>query len=288
MKKKIFLVCLLLFVLIVSSLIPTYSKATQNQLRIAIMQDEPGAAGKYQALVHYMSAKGIEVHLISAANFLQAARMFEAGSVDAMFSGSGVAGIMIMKDLAVPLVRPVDKDGNSTYWAVILAPKGAAKYSGDVNYFRDKKVVFSGLASAGEFYFLSLPGADKLKNSVRTAASHGAAIIILEQGEADIAIVKNRVWDKSMDKYPNLEKVGEDKGENPDSTLIVSKKLSPDTTEMISTALLSIKADTTPHGEAVKRYLGTKGYIKTTVKDFDHTISLLKKAGVTESFKFSQ
>ena len=118
------------------------------------------------------------------------------------------------------------------------------------------------------------------------AASHGAAIDALSRGQADIAIVKNRVWDKEQSKYPMLEKVGGDTGENPDSTLIVSKKLAAGVSQQIAGILLGVKDDQSPEAAAVRDSLKIQGFIKTTEADFKHTLTALKKAGVTKTFGF--
>jgi ABC-type phosphate/phosphonate transport system substrate-binding protein len=169
---------------------------------------------------------------------------------------------------------------------VVIARKGAPKFTGSADYFSGKKVVFTSLASSGDFYFHSLPGIDQAKATEIKAMSHDAALNALEKGEADVAIVKNRVWDGLKDKYPDLSLVGEDKGQNPDGTLIVSKKIPPTLEARISDALLALKEDSSAEAAAVKKSLGIQGYIKTTLKDFDHTLSLLKKAGVDKSLNF--
>ena len=46
--------------------------------------------------------------------------------------------------------------------------------------------------SSGEFYARSILGS---KRKLLKASSHGMAIDALSRGKADIAIVKNRVWD---------------------------------------------------------------------------------------------
>ena len=262
--------------------------AIAEQFRIAIMQDQSGSAQNFKPLLAYLATKGIDASFVSAKDYPSAADMFSNGAVDAMFSGSGVAGSMFIKELAVPLVRPLGRDGNSTYWAVVIAPKGSPKFSGSINYFNGKKVLLTALASSGEFYFRSLAGAARSNATLLKAASHGAAIDALNRkGQADIAIVKNRVWDKMKDKYPDLMLVGEDKGENPDNTLIVSKKVSSALTEKVSAALLAVKEDASPEAQAVKSSMEIQGFLKTTSKDFEHTLSLLKKAGVTKSFNFA-
>ncbi len=277
---------LFLFCAVSGLLLPGIAGA--EQFRIAIMQDQGGVAQKYKPLLDYLTKKGIEASFVSAKDYPSAAGMFSKGDVDAMFSGSGVAGSMIIKDLAWPLVRPVSKDGYSTYWAVVIAPKGSSKFSGSVDYFKGKKVLLTALASSGEFYFRSLAGAAQSNAMLLKAASHGAAIDALDhKGQADVAIVKNRVWDKMKDKYPNLMFVGEDKGENPDNTLIVSKKVPPQLAEKVKGALLAVNEDLSPEAAAVKSSMEIRGFLNTTHKDFEHTLALLKKAGVTKSFNFA-
>ncbi len=273
--------CLFAFGVLMAIFRPGVSFA--GQFRIAIMQDQAGAAEKFKPLLSYLSKKGIDATLVSTQDYRSAAGMFIVGSADAMFSGSGVAGFMILKDLAVPSVRPVDKYGHSTYWAVVIARKGSPRFTGSAEYFSGKKVALTSLASSGDFYFHSLPGIEQVKATEIKAVSHGAALDALEKGEADVAIVKNRVWDGLKDKYPNLALVGEDKGQNPDNTLIVSKKIPPTLATRISAALLALKEDSSAEAATVKHSLGIQGYIKTTLKDFDHTLSLLKKAGVDKS-----
>jgi ABC-type phosphate/phosphonate transport system substrate-binding protein len=276
---------MILFGLLVGLVFPLLSSA--EELRIAIMQDQSGAAQKYRPLLDYLGKRGIDASLVAAKDYPTAAALFAGGGVDAMFSGSGIAGTMMIKELAVPEVRPVDKDGHSTYWAVIIAPKGSPKFTGSADSFNGKRLIFTSLASSGEFYYHSLPGAAKVKATLIKAASHGAALEALEKGQADVAIVKNRIWDEKKAKFPNLIVAGEDKGENPDGTLIVSRKANRAIAAKVTALLLALKDDTSPQARAVMDSLDIQGFIKTTPKDFEHTLSLLKNAGVTKAFNFA-
>jgi ABC-type phosphate/phosphonate transport system substrate-binding protein len=271
--------CILLFSLLIGS-------AYAETFKIGIMQDKAGAAKKFKPLLMYMKEKGVNAFFVTAVDYSNAAKMFAAGKVDAMFSGSGVAGSMIIKDLAKPIVRPLSKDDTSTYWAVVVAKKGAPKFSSTAGYFAGKKVVFCGLASSGEFFFRSLPGSSEVASTFNKASSHAAAIDVVSRGNADVAIVKNRVWDKEKSKYPNLVQVGEDKGENPNGTLIVAKQTSPEMVKNVTDILLGLKDDMSPKAIAAKDALGIQGYIETTNNDFKHTLALLKRAGVTKGFDF--
>lgn len=146
--------------------------------------------------------------------------------------------------------------------------------------------MYCSLASSGEFYFHAI-GGHKTAGAMMKAASHGAAIDALSKGAADVAIVKNRVWDKMKSAYPNLELVGMDNEKNPDGTLIISKKVEQKIAEKVKSALLELKNDNSPEAKAVLDGLNVQGYIETTKGDFSHTISLLKQAGVDKSFNFS-
>ncbi len=262
------------------------SGQVQADFKIGIMQDKKGAAAKFRPLIKYFNKKNIEVSFVAARNYPNAAKMFSNGEIDGMFSGSGIAGCMIIKGIASPVVRPVNKEGWSTYWAVVLAPKSSSRFKQDAKYFENKRVIFCGLASSGEFFYQSILNQAKLEITIMKASSHGAAIDTLSRKAADIAIVKNRVWENLKDMYPMIQRVGEDPGENPNGTFIVSKKTDLKLVEKISSVLLSLEMDTSAEAKSVKEKLQITGYIKTTIDDFKTTIRLLEKAGVNQSFDF--
>jgi ABC-type phosphate/phosphonate transport system substrate-binding protein len=81
-------------------------------------------------------------------------------------------------------------------------------------------------------------------------------------------------------------KVGEDRGENPDSTLFVSKSMPPALVAKVTSVLLAIKDDTSPASETVKKNLRIRGYVRTSTRDFDHTLGLLASMGATRKFDF--
>ena len=199
-----------------------------------------------------------------------------------MFSGSGVAGTFILKGLAKPLVRPVDNQGRSTYWAVVVGRKGEKPFTGDAGYFLNKRVTFSAMASSGEFFYRALPGINNVGAQASIAGNHQAAIEKLSKGEADFAIIKNTVWDSLKSKYPHLAQVGQDGGQNPNETLIISNKTSPETIKEVLTALLSVGKN--PAAAAVRETMAIKDFQLTTTNDFVHTLSLLNRAGVTADY----
>ncbi len=197
-----------------------------------------------------------------------------------MFSGSGVAGILLMKKTAYPIVRPVGKSGTSTYWAVVVAPKGAPKFDGGAAYFKGKRIALCALASSGEFYLRSIPGAAQAAAQVKIVESHGAALDAAKNGQADIAIVKNLVWNDVRARYGELEQVGNDYGQNPNDALMISSKSDKQFVKKLIDALIGLKAESSPEAVAAREGLGIMGYIMTNPGDFSHTMELLSRAGV--------
>lgn len=206
-----------------------------------------------------------------------------------MFSGSFVAGIFIKKEVARPIARPVLANGATTYKAFIIAKEGTKQFAG-IGDFRGKKVAYTLLASSGEAFVRGLLPAGEKPENVFTpvpAASHLIAINAVQSGAADYAVVKNMVWDPA--KFPGLALVGEDKGENPNNTLIMSNAAADKHGEEIRRLLLKIESDNGAQAMEVKKLFGIKAFIATTSADFAHTFEIFEKAGInarTFDFKF--
>jgi ABC-type phosphate/phosphonate transport system substrate-binding protein len=278
--KKSFVITLLASL----SILIAFQPARSAEFKIGIMQDRAGVAQQYKPLMDLFKTHGIDVSLHGYRNYNDAAMKFENGDVDAMFAGSGVAGAMMIKKVAYPLLRPVNQEGWSTYWAVVLAPAGSPPFTGDPAYFAGKKIMCSSLATSGEFFARSFLGRER---NLMKAGSHGIAIEALAKGVADVAIVKNRVWDAVKNNYPNIAVVGQDVGENPDNTLIVSYKTDKEAVARVREVLLNLENDNSREAIEVRKSLDVTRYIATTDEDFSHTLPLLDKAGVTGDFDFS-
>jgi ABC-type phosphate/phosphonate transport system substrate-binding protein len=277
-----FLTYLTLYILIPASN-SLYASSPDKFVTIGIMQDKKGSASSFAPLIKYFKTKGLDIKLLGFHSYRDAANKFKNGKIDAMFAGSGVAAIMILKDLASPLVRPLHNGGWSTYRAVVIIPKSNNDFKLTPEYFADKKIICCALASSGEFFCNALLGKSK---KLLIAGNHGNAISALSKGAADIAIVKNRVWDQVKKSYPNLKKITQDTGENPDWTLIVSKNLPAKIKEKLKNILLNLDSDSSPEAYSVRNSLKIKGYIPTNIEDFKHTLQLLKKAGINKDFNF--
>lgn len=261
-------------------------------LHLVVMSpvDAAREAPKYEALSAYLTASNPllgDIKLRIAKNFPEAARLFEQGDVEGMFSASFVASVLIAKGVARPVARPLRVDGVSTYSTSIVAREGTGAFGG-VADFKDKRVAYCLLASAGEVFLRSLLGPGQELESVCVPVpvdSHQAALEAVLNGAADYAVVKNTVF--SPERFPGLAVVGADAGEHPDNTFMMPKDAHDRVGALIGRVLRGLEADTSEKAEAVRQAFGCKAFIATGGMDFAHTFSLLKKTGVDpKSFDF--
>jgi ABC-type phosphate/phosphonate transport system substrate-binding protein len=260
------------------------ASAADGPFRIALVQSKKDQAKQFAALPAFLADKGTPVELVGTQNFADAIGKFTKGDVDAMFCASGPAGVLLIMDVATPTVRPVAEDGSSGGHVVILAKKGAAPFTGKPEYFTGKKVIYPSLATSGEFWFKALMAGSKIEVTAVQASSHSAAIDALAKDAADFAVAKNWVWESEKSKYADLVQVGEDKGENPENALLVSKKANPAVADKVAQALLALETDSSANAAAVKSGMKITKFIKTTTADFAYTVDVLKKAGITKDF----
>jgi len=272
--------------------VSTAALAAETLHFVIMSSEDPKKEGpKYTALAEYLKA-GLpqigEIQLRVAKDYPEAAKLFQGGEVEGMFSGSFVAGIFIKKGLAEPLVRPVLANGATTYKAFVIAREGTKPFTGIAD-FAGKRVAYTLLASSGEAFVRGLLPAGEKPENVYTpvaAASHQVAINAVQSGAADFAVVKNMVWDPA--KYPGLALVGEDKGENPNNTLILSPAAAGKYGDDIKRQLLKLGDDAGAQATEVRKLFGIKAFIPTTTADFAHTFEIFEKAHINpKTFAFS-
>jgi ABC-type phosphate/phosphonate transport system substrate-binding protein len=256
----------------------------EKSFKIALVQSKKGQAEQFAPMVPYLKEKGLTVELVGTKNFSDAISAFTRGDVDGMFCASGPAGILLIMDAGTPLVRPVAEDGSSGGHVVILGKKDSPSFDGKPQFFTGKKVIYPALATSGEFWFKALTAGSSVEVTTLKAASHSAAIDALAKGAADYAVVKNWVWESEKAKYADLAQVGEDKGENPENALLVTKKVDAAVSAKLSEALLALKADTGDAAMKVKSSMKILSFTKTTADDFAHTVDVLQRAGVNKQF----
>lgn len=67
-----------------------------EEFRIAVLQTGKDNAQAYQALAEHLVKRGVAVRMVEVPTYESVTKMFSAGQVDAMFSGSGIPGSMFV------------------------------------------------------------------------------------------------------------------------------------------------------------------------------------------------
>jgi ABC-type phosphate/phosphonate transport system substrate-binding protein len=87
--------CLVVFVI---GIMPGILKA--EEFKIAILQDDRFSAQKYEPLVAHLAKTGTKITLVEAITYDAVSKMVASGKVDAMFTGPGIPGsMMVIHDL---------------------------------------------------------------------------------------------------------------------------------------------------------------------------------------------
>ena len=264
----------------------------KNSFKMAVMvsKDPVKEAAKYNILNEYLkeSMEDIDnIELVIADSYQHAVELFKVGDIDGMFAGSFVASIFIKKGIAVPLVRPFNEDGVSTYRAIVIGSVGSKAFIW-ASALYDKKVAYCAYASSGEIFARALLKGEEPSDRYTPviSKSHGSAIKALMDGEVDYAIVKDLVYGDGSG-YPNTIIVRKDISGNPNNTLILSNNAFTKYGAAIESSLLSLELGSTDIAQEVKSVFKIIGFIKTNEDDFLHTYQNLKKAKIdADKFNF--
>ena len=171
-----------------------------------------------------------------------------------------------------------------SHYHSLLITKRNTPYQG-INSLKGKRITYVTEASSGEMYARKLFGG-KAPASVENTAyipskSHELAISFLQVGRADFAFVKDLVWEENKWRYPDLQVVDEDDGENPNNVFLVSPAVYADYGKELKEILLNIHADPDPQAQQLLSYLNLKKFIATSYPEsFSHTAQLVEDAGI--------
>ena len=200
--------------------------------------------------------------------------LFRSGSIDAGFFGSLVYGITRARIGIVPLVRPVQLNGKSTYTGLLFACKDAGikrpeDMKGKTIALVDPATAAGYLAQREYFAEHGIIMENDLK--IYWAGSHEAAIRAVLSHQADIGGAKNTIVARFRKENRTFDTVIDILNENPkkglpDNTFAVRKEMEPATREKLKKTLLTMNSD--PEGKAVLARFGAIRFIPTSDEDY--------------------
>jgi len=246
---------------------------------------------RFKLLGEYLGRKiGVAVQFTVLSRYGNILERFEAERMDGAFFGSFTGALAIERLGVVPLARPVNLDGSSTYHGHLFVRKDSAIRT--VADMRGKRMAFVDRATTAGYVF---PLAWLRENGIRSSngsfsgffseayftGSHDAAIDAVLDRKADVGAAKHSVYDRV--RKDNARVDGEllivaESPSVPSNGLCVRKDLEPDLKEAFRRALLELERD--PEGARVLAQIGALRFIETTAADYQPVLDLARKAGI--------
>jgi len=238
-------------------------------------------------LSDYLDTKtGMDVVIKPLSNYGQLYEELRDGKIDGGFFGSLVYAITHARIGVIPLVRPVQPDGISTYTGLVFVRKNAGiKKSADM---KGKTIALAdpattaGYLAQKEYFATNGINMDRDMKILWTG-SHEAAIQAVLSNQAEIGGAKNtvvaayrkghKVFDTAVDIVNETPKKGV-----PDNILAVRTGLDPATRKLLGKVLLTM--NNSPEGKKALEKFGASKFIPTADADFKPLYELARRLKV--------
>ncbi len=238
---------------------------------------------RFIPLSDYLDKKtGMDVEIKPLASYGQLYEELRDGKIDGGFFGSLVYCITHARIGIIPIARPVQPGGKSTYTGLLFVRKDAnIKKPSDM---KGKTIALADPATTGGYLaqkeYLANNGINLDKDmKILWTGSHESAIQAVLSNQAEIGGAKstvaskyrkgNRVFDTVLDIVNETPKKGV-----PDNALAVRKGLDPAKRDLLMKALLEMNSD--PEGKKVLEKFGAIKFIQTTDADFKPIYKLVR------------
>jgi phosphonate transport system substrate-binding protein len=242
---------------------------------------------RFKLLGDYLGRKiGVQVRFTILSRYGNILESFEAERMDGAFFGSFTGALAIERLGVVPIARPVNLDGSSTYHGHVFVRKDSGIRS--VAQLRGKRMAFVDRATTAGYVF---PLAWLRDNGVRApeaffseayfTGSHDASIAAVLDRKADVGCAKHSVFDRVRKDDVRVDTelvILAESPPVPSNGLCVRRDMEPDLKEAFRRALLELHAD--PEGAQVLAQVGAVRFIETTAADYEPVLELARKAGI--------
>lgn len=242
---------------------------------------------RYLVLRKYLLEQlGITVNFTSLSRYGNIIERFTAENMDGAFFGSFTYALAHRQLGVVPLVRPVNLDGTSTYHGYIFVRKDSGIRN--TRDMKGKRFAFVEHATTAGYLFplayfkaSNIPDPQRYLGQSFFAGSHDAAILAVLNGEADIGAAKNTIFDQLAGENPRIEQeliILSTSGVVPQNCLAVRKNLDPSLKQELKRVLLEMEKN--PDGAEVLRKFGARGFVETTDRDYAYLYNLTAQVGI--------
>ena len=290
LAKSFLLIILLVFFADSTLLGPSSSAGTKEEsITIGLLPEMNVFKQKerFEPLAAYLSERmGIAVKLTILSRYGNIIDRIKEEEVDGAFLGSFTGALAISQLGVVPLARPVNKDGTSTYFGYIFARKNSnIKETADM---KGKNLVLVERATTAGYVFplawFKLQGVKDINTYFSDhffAGSHDAAIDAVLNNKADIGAAKNTIYERMRELHPQVDKelvILASSPRVPSNSLCVRNNLPEKHKEELKNLLLNLHQD--EKGVNVLLKFGAKYFVATSKEDYQPVINLAAEADI--------
>lgn len=242
---------------------------------------------RFQPLGEYLSKKvGIKVNFTILSAYGNILDNIEKSGMDGAFLGSFSASMAHERFDLEPLVRPVNLNGESTYYGHIFVRKDSGIHN--IKDMKGKIFAFVDKATTAGYLFpvahLRENGVSNMNTFFREyyfAGSHDAAVHAVLNKTADIGAAKNTIYDWVRKIEPRVDEelvIIAHSMRVPSNGLCVKRTVDEFIKKRMKEVLLSMNKDS--EGKTVLKKFGAQKFIVTTKSDYEGVAALAKKAGI--------
>ena len=242
---------------------------------------------RFGLLGEYLTRKiGVPVKFTILSRYGNILESFETERMDGAFFGSFTGALAIERLGVVPLARPVNLDGTSTYRGHLFVRKDSGIH--DAAALRGKRMAFVDRATTAGYVFPlawlrehGVAGPDRFFREHWFTGSHDAAIAAVLDRKADAGVAKHSVWDRIREEDPRVERdlvILASSPPVPSNGLCVRRDLEEDLREALRRALLDLAKD--PEGLKVLQQFGALRFIDASPADYAPVLELARRAGI--------
>jgi phosphonate transport system substrate-binding protein len=280
-----------IILILILSIIPfmALAQAPQEKIVIGLIPEMNvfKQMGRFKPLSKYLSERtGLEVKFTILSRYGNIIDSFESKGLDGAFFGSFTGAMAIQRLGVVPLARPVNLDGQSTYHGYIYTRKDSGIKN--VADMKGKKFAFVERATTAGYIFPlaylkehGVTDVDSFFSGYFYAGSHDASLYAVLNKEADVGASKNTVYDWTRKSDPRIDKeivILAESSKVPSNGLCVRSDLGTTIRLKLKDVLLNL--DGNPAGKLVLEKMKAVKFIETTVDDYQPVLTLTDKAGI--------